>query len=102
MGDYGMARAPVATRAARGGRDAYEELTGRGIRFAHQPLGRHIEADGVRGYYCDFRHKALAAAQQPNGWPSSTIAGGPADWVIPLAQAALGYWELGLDGEDTR
>lgn len=89
-------------RATRGARDGFNAVAGRGTAFTHQPLGRHIDPRGVRGYYCDFRHKALDAARQPNGWPHSTLSGGPADWPMPVAQAGLGYWELGLDGHDTR
>jgi heparosan-N-sulfate-glucuronate 5-epimerase len=82
-------------------RAGYRELAGglastfgRTVDFAPQPLGRHIEPDGLGGYYCDLRHKARHA-----------VAGMPVDgfgerdeWVIPIAQAALGYWDLRIEG----
>jgi hypothetical protein len=83
---------------------AYAEFTG-GVRatfglgpdFSAQPLGRHIDPLGVAGYYCDLRHKALAASRFADGFPRHARG-----YVIPIAQAALGYWELLLDGHDTR
>lgn len=74
---------------------AYADLTGRTVAFAAQELGRHVEPGGLGGYYCDFRHKALHSA---DGMPANTFAEEP-PWVIPVAQTALGYWELRLDGE---
>lgn len=82
-------------------RDAYLALRGRGVDFTHQPLGRHIDATGVVGYYCDFRHKARVASAHADGFPRRTSTGERSDFSIPIAQAALGYWELRLDGEPT-
>jgi hypothetical protein len=89
-------RVERAWRTARGGFDA---VAGRGTAFTHQPLGRHIEPHGLGGYYCDFRHKALAAAAHDDGFPRSSSRGGRAEWVIPVAQAALGYWDLRLEDD---
>jgi len=97
-----LARASSASRqAAILARQGYGALFGRGTAFTHQPLGRHIDRDGLGGYYCDFRHKARAAAEHDDGFPRSSVTGQRAAWVIPVAQAALGYWELRLDGEAT-
>jgi heparosan-N-sulfate-glucuronate 5-epimerase len=81
---------------------AYRELSsgwaatiGRTVDFAPQPLGRQIEPDGLGGYYCDLRHKTRHPAA---GMPVEGF-GGPEDWVIPIAQEALGYWELRTEGE---
>lgn len=82
-------------------RKGYDAVVGRGADFTHQPHGRHIDPEGLRGYYCDFRHKALAAmAGSPDGFPRRS-SGEPWDLVIPVAQAALGYWELREEGHDT-
>jgi heparosan-N-sulfate-glucuronate 5-epimerase len=73
-------------------RDGFDALLGRGETFTHQPLGRHIDPDGLAGYYCDFRHKArFASAEDPEGYPRQR-------YVIDIAQAALGYWEFTLEG----
>jgi hypothetical protein len=77
----------------------YDSLVGRGVAFQHQPLGRHIDPAGLGGYYCDFRHKAKDASRYADGIPRDAL-GQRADWPIPVAQAALGYWELRLEGHD--
>ena len=56
-------------------RDAALALAGRGVDFTHQPLGRHIDATGLAGYYCDFRHKARAASAHDDGFPRRTSTG---------------------------
>jgi hypothetical protein len=84
-----------------GTRAAWQSLAGRGFEFAHQPLGAHVDPAAIRGYYLDFRHKARVAAGQPNGFPVLPRDGRPADWAVPVAQTALGYWDLHLDGEPT-
>lgn len=82
-------------------RKGYDAVVGRGEDFTHQAHGRHIDPEGLRGYYCDFRHKALAAmADSPDGFPRRS-SGEPWDLVIPVAQAALGYWELRQEGHET-
>jgi heparosan-N-sulfate-glucuronate 5-epimerase len=78
-------------------RRGYDSLVGGGVEFAHQPLGRHIDPTGLAGYYCDFRHKARDTSRYADGLPHDS-RGRRADWPIPVAQAALGYWELGLEG----
>jgi heparosan-N-sulfate-glucuronate 5-epimerase len=74
-----------------------DALVGRGVAFQDQPLGQNIEPAGLGGYYCDFRHKAQHALQFTDGIPRDG-SGHRADWPIPVAQAALGYWELRLAG----
>jgi len=79
-------------------RKGYAAVVGKGEDFTHQAHGRHIDPEGLRGYYCDFRHKALGAmANSPDGFPRRP-SGAPWDLVIPVAQAALGYWELRQEG----
>jgi hypothetical protein len=71
-------------------------VTGRTVDFAPQPLGRRIDPGGLGGYYCDLRHKSR---HTEGGIPVDSF--GELDtWVIPIAQAALGFWERRLDGED--
>jgi heparosan-N-sulfate-glucuronate 5-epimerase len=77
----------------------YDSLVGRGVAFQHQPLGRHIDPGGLAGYYCDFRHKAKDASRYSDGIPRDG-SGHRLEWPIPVAQAALGYWELLLEGQD--
>lgn len=70
-------------------------MLGRSVDFAPQPLGERIDPAGLGGYYCDLSHKAEHAV---GGFPVDGF--GEADrWVIPIAQAALGFWELRLRGE---
>jgi heparosan-N-sulfate-glucuronate 5-epimerase len=84
-------------------RKAYRELAlgyaavfGRTVDFAAQPLGRHIDVDGLGGYYCDLRHKATNTI---GGMPANGFGEREYPWVIPVAQSALGYWELRIEGE---
>jgi hypothetical protein len=81
--------------------EGYRSTFGVGYDFSPQPLGRHIDTHGLAGYYCDLRHKALAASRFSDGFPRSGVRPWPDDYVIPIAQAALGYWELKLEGHDT-
>lgn len=81
----------------RGGWDA---LVGRGPDFTDQPLGRNIDPHGLEGYWCDLRHKADSAATARDGLPRDGFGHREA-WVIPLAQAALGFWEMRYDGQRT-
>ena len=82
-------------------RMGYNAIVGRGEHFTHQAPGRHIDPEGLRGYYCDFRHKALAAmAGSSDGFPRRS-SGEPWDIVVPVTQAALGYWELRQEGHET-
>ena len=95
----------IPTRAAgayRMVRDGVAATLGVGPHFSAQPLGKHIDPAGLGGYYCDMSHKARAASQASDGFPR--FGRGPAvdAFVIPVAQAALGYWELSLEGEDTK
>jgi len=64
--------------------------------FIAQPLGRNIDPAGLGGYYCDLRHKARHAlrALPGDGLEREEY------WVIPIAQAALGFWEMRMEGED--
>lgn len=75
---------------------AYWAVAGRTVDFAPQPLGRQIDPNGLGGYYCDLRHKS---ARTIDGIPVDSF-GELDDWVIPVAQAALGFWERRLEGED--
>jgi heparosan-N-sulfate-glucuronate 5-epimerase len=84
------------------GRRAYSELyggwasmVGSSVDFTPQPVGRHVDPEGLEGYYCDLRHKARHAV---GGMPVDGV-GDLADWVIPIAQAALGFWDLRIEGE---
>lgn len=93
---------PSPRQALTTGRRGVQSLTGRGVSFTHQPLGPRIDPTGLEGYYCDLSHKARWASRWGGGFPSYGPDGPLADWVIPVAQAALGYWELLLAGEDAR
>jgi heparosan-N-sulfate-glucuronate 5-epimerase len=73
----------------------YWAIAGRSVDFAPQPLGRHIDPAGLGGYYCDLRHKSRHTS---DGIPVDSF-GELDDWVIPVAQAALGFWERRLEGE---
>jgi hypothetical protein len=81
------------SRALRGG---YWAIAGRGIDFSPQPLGRHIDPRGIAGYYSDLRHKTIGTI---DGLPVDGF-GEVNDWVIEIAQAALGFWERRIEGED--
>lgn len=92
-----MSRARRVAQQLKGGLDA---TLGRGTDFSPQPLGRRIDPGGLAGYWCDLSHKARYAAADPDGLPRDGITGALDAWVIPMAQAALGHWELRLAGED--
>jgi hypothetical protein len=88
--------AALARTVVREALDGFDAVLGRGETFTHQPLGRRIDPAGLRGYYCDFRHKAeFASAGDPDGFPRL-------HYVIDIAQAGLGYWELVLEGRPVR
>jgi hypothetical protein len=89
----------VMRRALAEAKLGYDSVVGRGLAFQHQPLGRHIDPAGLAGYYCDLRHKAKDASKYADGIPRDAL-GRRADWPIPVAQAALGYWELRFEGLD--
>lgn len=77
-------------------RAGYWAVTGRGIDFTPQPLGRHIDPDGLAGYYSELRHKTVGTV---GGLPVDSF-GELNDWVIEVAQAALGFWQRRLEGEE--
>jgi heparosan-N-sulfate-glucuronate 5-epimerase len=90
-------------RVAASVRFGANDVLGRGPVFGPQPLGRHVDASGLRGYYCDFRHKALIASRHPAPFTDRGPVSTPFyPAVIPVAQTALGYWELLLEGHDTQ
>jgi heparosan-N-sulfate-glucuronate 5-epimerase len=89
----------VLRRALAEAKLGYDSVVGRGIAFQHTPLGRHVDPTGLAGYYFDLRHKAVDASKYADGIPRDAL-GRKADWSIPVAQAALGYWELRLEGHD--
>lgn len=87
-GRYGkVGRAVIETKRA------YWSVVGGPIDFSPQPLGRQIDPSGLAGYYCDLRGKT--------GYSVDEMLANGYDWAIPMAQAALGYWERHLEGEDT-
>lgn len=76
--------------------NGYAAVAGRTVNFQHQPLGRHIEPDGLGGYYCDLRHKGTYALGVMD-----TVGSDEREWwIITVAQAALGFWDLRLEGHD--
>ena len=77
---------------------AYLEI---GPDFHPQPPGGRVDPGGLAGYYCDFSHKASPALQARGSWLAAALAGEP--WRSPMmvSQAALGFWERHLAGEDT-
>jgi heparosan-N-sulfate-glucuronate 5-epimerase len=79
----------------------YLSLVGAGTEFEHQPLGPRVDPGRLDGYYLDLRAKAHAASAYPDGFPRLPREGHRADWAVPVAQAALGYWELHLEGRPT-
>lgn len=79
----------------------YLSLVGSGTEFAHQPLGLRADPTQLAGYYLDLRGKAHAAARFADGFPRLPRVGRRADWAVPVAQAALGYWDLHLEGRPT-
>lgn len=84
-------------RAVRELRAGWWSVSGRTVDFAPQPLGRHIDPGGLGGYYCDLRHKSRCVV---DGIPRDSFDEDDG-WVIPVAQAALGFWDRRLDGEPT-
>lgn len=76
-------------------RSGYWAVTGQGIDFTPQPLGRNVDPDGLAGYYSDLRHKTAGTV---DGLPVDGF-GEPNDWVIEVAQAALGFWERRIEGD---
>ncbi|HEY1854944.1 MAG TPA: D-glucuronyl C5-epimerase family protein [Solirubrobacterales bacterium] len=72
---------------------AFWSMVGGSVDFSPQPLGRHVDPQRIAGYYSDLSGKTRLTLEQMQGTEY--------DWVIPLAQVALGYWERLLDGEDT-
>jgi heparosan-N-sulfate-glucuronate 5-epimerase len=87
------------TRATRVLHAEVDDVLGRGPVFGRQPPGPNLDPPGLRGYFCDFRHKALLSeGRDLHAEELSTFSGG----VIPVAQMALGFWELLLEGEDVR
>ena len=74
----------------------YSAVVGRTVDFAPQPLGPHIAPGELGGYYSDLRHKARHTVA---GMPSGGF-GESAPWVIPIAQAALGFWDLRIEGKN--
>jgi heparosan-N-sulfate-glucuronate 5-epimerase len=96
MSSNGANRPTTAKRVLREIAGGYAAVVGRSVDFLPQPLGRHIDPQGLGGYYCDLRHKATDTA---DAMPRDGH-GEPDWWVIPIAQAALGYWDLRLDGRE--
>jgi hypothetical protein len=72
---------------------AFWSMVGGGVDFSPQPLGRHVDPQGIAGYYADLSGKTRL--------PLAEMKGTEYDWVIPLAQVALGYWDRHLDGDET-
>jgi hypothetical protein len=79
----------------------YLSLIGSGTEFARQPLGPRADPTRIAGYYLDLRVKAHAASRFADGFPRLPRDGRRADWAVPVAQAALGYWDLHLEGRPT-
>lgn len=82
-------------RAVRELRGGWWAVTGQGIDFAPQPLGRNVDPHGLAGYYSELRHKTVGTV---GGLPVDGF-GELNDWVIEVAQAALGFWERRIEGE---
>ena len=78
-------------KAAVDAKRAVLSMVGHGVDFSPQPLGRHIDPQGIAGYYCDLRGKTRRV--------EAKMRGSEYDWIIPIAQYALGLWERRLDGE---
>lgn len=62
----------------------------KGPGYEPQPLGRHFDADEVRGYYVDLSAKTTSPTAEA---PKRLVPAG-------LAQLALGWWERSLNGEE--
>jgi heparosan-N-sulfate-glucuronate 5-epimerase len=82
-------------RAARALRKSYTAIAQNTIDFIPQGPGRNIDPEGLGGYLCDLRHKARETADSLTTDGSDSIYA----WPIPIAQAALGFWELRIEGE---
>jgi heparosan-N-sulfate-glucuronate 5-epimerase len=94
-----LSRIDTVSRLARHLRAEVDDVLGRGALFGHQPPGPNLDSPRLRGYFCDFRHKALLSESQDlRAEEFSAFSGG----VIPVAQTALGFWELLLEGGDVR
>ncbi|MEZ5079027.1 MAG: D-glucuronyl C5-epimerase family protein [Solirubrobacterales bacterium] len=72
-------------------------MAGRTVDFAAQPLGSHVDPAAIAGYYCDLRHKATNTI---DGMPANGFGEQDFPWVIPIAQSALGFWDLRYEGMD--
>lgn len=96
MSSDGARRPAPVKRVLREITGGYAAVVGRTVDFMPQPLGRHIDTQGLGGYYCDLRHKATECVDD---MPRDGY-GEPDWWVIPIAQAALGFWDLRIEGED--
>lgn len=83
----GLTKAVIETKRA------FWSMVGGSVDFSPQPLGRHIDPHGIAGYYSDLSGKTKHSPEEMRGTEY--------DWVIPVAQVALGFWERRLDGEDT-
>jgi len=86
-----------ATREVQAG---WAALAGRTVAFTDERPGSHVDPSGLGGFYIDFSHKAIHARETGGGMPRD-LFGDSIEWVIPVAQAALGFWELKLEGHDT-
>jgi heparosan-N-sulfate-glucuronate 5-epimerase len=84
---------PLPIRAVIEAKRAVLALVGAGVDFSPQPLGRHIDPNGIAGYYCDLSGKTRLT--------EAKMRDTEYDWVIPIAQYALGLWERRLDGDPT-
>lgn len=84
--------------ALRSARSAWHSVAGGGPDFTHQGPDPRWAPEALEGYWCDLRHKARRAAEFADGVPRDG-AGRRIDWVIPVAQAALGAWQLRADGD---
>lgn len=80
-------------------RNGVTDLLAVGPVYGDQPPSAHADPRGIAGYYCDFRHKAAAADATSAAFGGAQGPQPFSPWVIPVAQTALGYWELILDGE---
>lgn len=70
-----------------------------GTWFQDQTAGERIDRLGLRGYYCDFSHKAAPREREPGGSLAGVFDGGPVRSPMVVAQAALGFWERYVAGE---
>ncbi|MBS1843684.1 MAG: hypothetical protein JST53_04625 [Actinobacteria bacterium] len=84
---------PLPLKALIEAKRAFLSMVGTGIDFSPQPLGRHIDPDAIAGYYCDLSGKTRLT--------EAKMRDSEYDWIIPIAQFALGLWERHLDGDPT-